>query len=325
MSRRLQSATAVSVALTFFVVSAFRPDQIDIFVTVRVFLVASLLLATLGAIIAAARGLAPWTRAILPFLASLEVGLVASHWMPRIVGVVSLGIADVALLGFALWTIFQVRKSLGDSRPEQRIEQSLLRFFPFALSRVAAIELTIVASAFRVLPYIWFNQRPGAATYVETAKIKLLVFAMPVMLIPDLLFVHLFLPRAWLAGKITLDILDVYACFWVLGFFSTMASRPHELSGPILRFNQGMLSTAEMSAANIESVKVLGPQRGLGILGRRPDEARMVVGGVPAVEIRLRDPACVRGIFIRGCRSVNRLVVASDRPGDLAQMLTSSV
>jgi hypothetical protein len=315
---------AAIAASYYFVSSGLNWNGPDFGMSLRLFLVTLLILKTLQTIIAAVRKTEPWTRALVPLFLAAEVGLVASHQVPRLAGMISLAVLDVALLCFALWTVAQVRNTLSADHPEQALERSFNRFFPAHFSRVAAIELTIVASAFRAFRYVWYNQRYDGCSYTESAKIRLLVLAMPIMLLPDLFFVHFVLPAGWLVAKICLDALGVYACFWVLGLFATMASRPHDLTGPTIVLRRGILNSAELSPSAIERVDVLGPQRGFGKPGLPKDEAHLIVGGVPAVDIVLKEPAVVNGLLSRSPRCVRRIVVASDRPNELASRLVSA-
>src|SRR5579872_1121302 len=207
-------------------------------------------------------------------------------------------------------------------RPEDARESSLRRILPQPLARATAIEWTIVTSAFDAFRHVWNAQTYHATTYVETAKLRLLVFAMPIILVPDLVFVHLVLARAPFALKLGLDVLGIYAVLWVLGAFPTMASRPHELDGDLIRLHRGIFKIAEIPRAAIENVRVL-ERRGRKRSAEK-DVAVLSVGGVPDVEIALSTPVTVRGSGLAQSIRVKKVVVGSDRPSDLVAALTRS-
>lgn len=291
----------------------------------RFALIAVLALRSTAILFSAARRQTPASRILIPLLVLLEIVLVGGQVVTRVAGAVAIAGLDLVLVGFALWTVVQVHKSRRDMYPEAALENALLAYFPRPFAKVAAIELTIVASAFRAFPYAWNVQRYGLWSYVETAKIRFLVFVLPITIVPDVIFLHLVLPSHLLWLKLLLDLLEVYACLWVLGLYATMVARPHAIvdGGNAIRIHRGILNSTEIRRDTIEAIAPLGAQRGFGIRSRA-GEARLTVGGVPAVSITLKSPVAIVSLFAK-TRMATKLLVATDAPLEFCRQLSPVV
>lgn len=299
-------------------------DMQCVLFALRCFLIPLLLWKTAGLTLKVFRGQLSPLRLALPLLILIEVALVGAHFISRQAGMVSLGLVDVAVLGLAIWTCFQIRSSFKSEHPERILERSLLRFFPQPFSRVAAIELTIVASSLGAFRHLWNNQKYDATTYVENAKIRLLVFALPVMLVPDLIFVHLVIPGHLLVLKIVLDALGVYGCLWILGIFATMSTRRHEIRPSSVKLHRGILNTIEFDPRSLQSATRMPMQRRFRCVDKTMPEAHLTVRGVECVEILLKEPARAENLFGFGRKQVLRVLVASDQPDELCKRLFDS-
>lgn len=150
--------------------------------------------------------------------------------------------------------------------------------------------------------------RPSYASYVNGSKVPMLAMLLTLSIVPDAFLLWLLLPHRlwWLA--IILDVLEVWSCVWLFGFYGTMIARPHEIGEKNAVFYNGILKRVQVDRAEIVAVRALGTPKRRALPRTRGDgSAVLVMGGVPVVEVQLR----------RG----ERVFVASDAPHALCGML----
>ena len=268
------------------------------------------------------RGKIPATRLIVPVIILIAALLVANQIVPRAVAAAASISMDVALLGACLWFAASYRHSNGaPSTPELRLEHALSKFFPFWFARLVSAELTILSHAFAGAKAFVDPRRGTMHSYIQGSKIVIAGVVMAVAVVPDAFFFWLLLPHKlwWLAA--VLDVLDVWACFWLFGIYGTMVRRPHEIEAHRVVFRNGIWQRVDVDPRVIRHARVLGVVKRRKLARRGDASSVLAFGGVPIVEVVLDAPAREHCYFLEKPREVRHIFVASDAPDVLCSEL----
>ena len=119
-------------------------------------------------------------------------------------------------------------------------------------------------------------------------------------------------------------ILYVYAIFWILGFYASLAVLPHRLEDASIRLRYGALAEGFVPYEQIESVERMrrnSPKGGEG-LQFDPTEgaAYLAVGGKTDLTLNLRAPLTIEGL-LRESPPATIVHLAVDEPQKLAEVL----
>lgn len=140
--------------------------------------------------------------------------------------------------------------------------------------------------------------------------------------LPEIPIHHLFLSgRDWpiAAG---LDLVVAYSALWVLGVYGIMASRPHDVHSGTIVFHHGPFAQVTVPREDIEHAEVVQVERAREARRRHPDAYALSVPGGELVYVRLKRPARVLHAYpVSFERTVNALLVPSDRPRELCSLL----
>ncbi len=138
----------------------------------------------------------------------------------------------------------------------------------------------------------------------------------------ELLIFEILIPWAWL--RWLLLILGVYAVFWLLGFYASLATLPHRLEANALRLRYGLFAQALIPYGEIRSVKLANrrsPKSGDGPrLAPAENAVYLAVGGKTNVALTLRAPRTVSG-FSREIGPAATFCLRADEPKVLAREL----
>lgn len=266
--------------------------------------------------VAVRRGALPLTRLAIPALLLIAAILIANGVLPRPTAVAALFVLDIAFLTLCAslaWS-FARRADRAQSR-SAHLEHVLEKFFPEWFARFAVTDLLILSHASAGIRAFIDPGPPGMRTYIQGSKMGMGAVIMAAAIVPDAVFLALVIPQKmwWLAAA--LDVLDVWACLWFFGIYGTMVRRPHDISPHKIVLRNGIWETLEINPADIASASVAG------VVKRRrlpcaPGErvAFLSFGGVPLVDVKLKQPALARR-RLGAPRAVDRVFVASDAPG----------
>jgi hypothetical protein len=274
-------------------------------------------------------GLADWragrlppTRLILPALVAVEIGLLLVGRGSRSAFVSVLAVLELALIASAVVVLLKKRRRSGTDRPEDALGETFSAFFPPSLARIMASEIVLFGSALRFLLPPYRRAAASGFGYSEEAYMRFLPLLFAVVAPADLLFLGVVVHSPWLRWIITGS--DLYAFFWVLGFYVTMKRRPHRVEGGQVELNRGILNRVRFSRDLVDSAQPIGPfDLRSELKSYAPDAALLDARGSPLVEIRTKSQVPVESLFRMTPRSARRLIVSADRPSELCAALSA--
>lgn len=246
-------------------------------------------------------------RLIVPAVILVEVVLVWS-------GVIDLGDALLVVIGieamFFLVIIFVIvlavrrlrREHSAGSSPWKTLEQGLCLVLPRTAVRWAMLEPMLFAALIQ-----WASRRAKPTenefSYHKRSVLRALV-PLVVMVSPlELLIIHLLavalIPWSWV--KWVLLFLGIWAIFWVLGLYASLATHPHRMEETGLRLRYGLFAEGFIPYVEIGDTARASreaPRFGEG-LSHIPEEDAfyLVAGGKTDLTLRLKNPRSVRGFF----------------------------
>jgi hypothetical protein len=150
--------------------------------------------------------------------------------------------------------------------------------------------------------------------------VLLIVLVSPVEVLVIELLLQAFLPLLWL--RLLVLFLEVYAVFWILGFYASRVALPHRLEETGLRlyhgiFAEGFIPYAQM--CRVQQLKRKAPEWGDG-LQIVENESYLAIGGNTNVTLELCSPIALHG-FLRPTKPVQTLRLAFDEPKLFVQNL----
>lgn len=259
-----------------------------------------------------------WSRLLLPAILLLSIAGLgttqAASWTGSvIVRLVIAGLCEVAFLAVA---IYELRRRARDDAPiEARMARALEALVPPRLAHLIAFELAILGAAWRFALGGWRRPVPAGFTYHRESGLRMLLLALPLLLVGDVLLLELvLLPHAapWL--RIALHALSIYGLVWLVGLYASVRGRPHRIAGGQLALHRGLLGRMTVPVADIAEAMPLPAfaddwKRRAYCAGA----LRMDIAGPPILELQLRAPARRTGVLGEGPPGM-RVLVAVDDP-----------
>jgi hypothetical protein len=192
---------------------------------------------------------------------------------------------------------------------------------PAGIARVAAMELVIVSSALGA-PLRGRRQRDAGLTfsYNETARLRLLIVAGPLLLLFEGIVINQLLgpDHFWL--RTLHAALCLYATLWIWGAYSVMKLRPHRIDGDDLWVHRGVWRHFHVSLGEVTGVRAITEAPAPG------DDARVLtftITGTERVELTLRSPIVAMG-FLTPLRPADRIVVSADDAAEFCEVVARS-
>ncbi len=150
--------------------------------------------------------------------------------------------------------------------------------------------------------------------------VLLVVLVSPVEVLVIEVLLQAFLPLLWL--RILVLVLEVYAVFWILGFYASRIVLPHRFEEKGVRLYHGIFAEGFVPYTEIlgvERARQKAPEWGDG-LQKAGDKAYLAIGGNTDVEIKLHSPRALHS-FLRLMDPVDTVHLAVDDPGGFASEL----
>ena len=258
----------------------------------------------------------PGTRLLLPAIILAEgLGLILTH-TSHLALHLRLGTAlalEILLLVLAVrgW---RAARSLPGAWPEERIAAAFEAFVPPRAARLMALELVLLGSALRFLFGGFRADAPTGFSHHREAALRAILPAIPLMIPGDFLLVHALFKGAapWL--RWALHGSTIYAVLWLVGFYATLKTRPHQLRDGQLELHLGLLKSVSFPVSHLLSASRL-PEfdddwaRHAHMKGVQ----KLVAKGNSILELRLSEPVRVTGLLGPG-RPTDRLAVSVDDP-----------
>jgi hypothetical protein len=264
----------------------------------------------------ARRGALPWTRLLLPAVLLLEgAGLSGLHGTSAAgrVRVVTALMLEIALVTFA---VLRLRHLDPDSAefPEDRLAGALEAFLPPRAAKLVATECVVLGMGLRFALGGWRQVPPAGFSYSREAVLGALLPALPLLLLGDLTLLEVLLRHMAAGWRVLIHLLDLYGILWILGLWSAMRLRPHQIRDGVLHANHGFLRRAAIPLASIESVEAVpllleGPEKA----AYRRDAHVLAAAGPPQLRLTLKSPLPALGLF-GGRRPKGRVILAVDDP-----------
>jgi hypothetical protein len=195
-----------------------------------------------------------------------------------------------------------------------------------ALLTMSVTQFVVIASALCFLCGGFRRPLPEGFSYVRTWASMPLLFAIPLLTVPEMLVLDFVLWNAP-AWRTASDVVHVYAMLWCVGIAATARARPHRCEPDRVRLRFGCLRRLDLDRKNIARVSVRGSledpaarKRAVGLGG---DVMVMTLSGVPAVELILHEPVAVRSLIGR-VSAIRRVLVAVDEPAAFAKAIVAA-
>lgn len=205
------------------------------------------------------------------------------------------------------------------------LERSLMLALPRKIARLIVHEPKIIISLFR---WIFGRVKPSKNEFGYHKRSILRMFVPLVILTApiELLVVHLLLdilvPWGWV--KWVVLIVSVYAIFWLLGFYASVATLPHRLEKNGIRmrygaFTEGFIPYEEIADIQYSNQRPPKYHDGLQV-SKEDDIAYLVVGGNTNITLSLRTPHSLRG-FLEESKPFSAFHLVADEPERFLQEL----
>ncbi|CAN5727107.1 hypothetical protein BH24ACT22_BH24ACT22_20290 [soil metagenome] len=166
--------------------------------------------------------------------------------------------------------------------------------------------------------------REGEFSYHKRSTLDMfvlmIVLVSPVEVLVIELLLQAFLPLLWL--RVLILFLEIYAVFWILGFYASRILLPHRFEETGLRLYHGIFAEGFIPYSEIQSVersRRKPPEWGDG-LQTAGDEAYLAIGGKTDVTLEFGSSRSLQG-FLRRTKSVDTVHLAVDEPKAFARAL----
>jgi hypothetical protein len=205
---------------------------------------------------------------------------------------------------------------------EERLARALGRALPRAIARTLAMEWVIARSAFA-----WRGAAPTARegersfAYATESPLHVLLMVYPLLVAGDALVLWVVLPPRLAYVHVVAAALGVYGFVWLLGVYRTLVARPHVVDGAYLHVHRGILGSARIPLAEVETAVTL-PE---GDVEPPPDAAGRSAHHLDVqgrrVLLVLRKAAACTGYL--GAADARRIVVSATEPDGLRRALVA--
>jgi hypothetical protein len=261
-------------------------------------------------------GRLPATRLLLPAVLLAEgLGLTMAGASPAATHVrfaTAAGL-EVLLLVLAVRTLRQTR-SLPGQWPEDRIATAFAAFVPPRAAQLMSLELVMLGSAFQFLLGGYRQAAPGGFSHHREAALRAILPALPLMIPGDFLLTSTLLKglAPWLSW--VLHGSSIYAVLWLVGFYATLKTRPHQLREGQLELHLGLMKSVALPANQVLSATPLPTfDDDWARHAHMKGVEKLVAKGNTILELKLSSPVQVRGLLGLG-RPTDRLAVSVDDP-----------
>lgn len=262
------------------------------------------------------RGRLPWTRLLIPAALLIEgLGLLLSPapgpWRAaKIATALTLELGLLALMAHRLWRLPPEPGVL----PEDHLAKPLETFLPPRAARLIAMECVVLGMGLRFLLGGWRTVPPAGFGYSREAVLGALLPVLPLLLLGDLTLLEILLRRLAPGWRVLIHLLDLYGILWMLGLWSAMRLRPHQIRDGILHLHLGFIRRASIPLASIETVETVphfmdDPEKA----AFRRHAYILAAAGPPQLLLKLRDPLPATGLF-GPLRPQARVILAVDEP-----------
>lgn len=192
------------------------------------------------------------------------------------------------------------------------------------MSAPASADRIIFAHALTGFRAIVRPPAPTAFSYASQSYLPMLVALLAVGAPPDVILRHLIVPHAFWLVNVAIDLLSISSVLWIAGLWGTVVSHPHELCDETVTFRQGILRIVEVPRTAIIAVQYVDPAQTKAQIRRRYAGAVILrSGATPMLCVSCApNAATVRSYPLYRRRPVSEIVVAADRPRELAALLT---
>lgn len=265
---------------------------------------------------------------LLPVLVVIEVALVRMDILDLGDAVLLLLALEVLLLAFGGTLMLSGVREYRRNRAAgfdgwSALEGGLAVLLPRIAARLIISELRLfyclVRWAFRCT-----QPWEGEFSYHRRSTLDMLVLMIvlvtPVEVLVIELLLQAFLPLVWL--RMLVLFLEVYAVFWILGFYASRIVLPHRLEESGLRLHHGLFVEGFIPYSEIQRVEQAhrkAPEWGDG-LRLAGHEAYLEIGGNTDVTLELHSPRSLHG-FLRPTPPVSAVHLAVDEPKAFARQL----
>lgn len=208
--------------------------------------------------------------------------------------------------GLGSWTAFEEGLSLVLPRPAAKLAVSEPRMFVC------------------LLRWVFRRTHQGEDEFGYHKK-SVMGMLLPLVLITtplEVLIFEILIPWAWLRWGFL--IVGVYALFWLLGFYASLATLPHRLQTDALLLRYGLFAQALVPYREISCAKLAdrrSPRSGDGLQPAPAENAvYLAMGGKTNVTLTLRSPRTVSG-FLREAGPAATFHLWTDEPERLIREL----
>lgn len=179
-------------------------------------------------------------------------------------------------------------------------------------------------SIFYYAVFIWFHktkkQKSGAYAYHKTSQIKTMVIVFSILIAIEGVVLH-FIIQLWsnIAAWI-FTVLNIYALIYMVGLYNSTRFLPHIIYQDKLILRLGYQSSIELDISNIETIKSVGYQGGIGEKIPKTTYYSLLNMDTPQYEILLKEPVLMKGAYGRK-RHVKTVVFRADEPNEMMDQI----
>jgi hypothetical protein len=273
------------------------------------------------------RGELRWSRLLLPGIFLVEGlgiwwGDGGSAWQSvRLATAIVLELAVIALAIHHLW-----RAPRSDELTEDRLARPLENLLPPRISRLIALELTVLGSALRYVFGGWRQPARAGFTYHREAALRMFLPVLPLMAAADVVLLELvILPNVARWIRIAVHILALYGVLWIIGLWASLRARPHHIRDGRAILHRGLLRHLELPLDQIASVGAMPTfSDDWKLRAYRKRAIRVDVAGPAILELRLHAPIRAIGVLGPG-RASDHVLVAVDDPAAFTAALGAAL
>jgi hypothetical protein len=255
---------------------------------------------------------------LLPFLILVEIVLFRFDVIDFRSALLIAVLFEIAILAMAARQVVATAQAYGRNRRAGQdgwtaLTGGLETFVPNTAARAITIEIQMWYYLGKWL-FRKNHRSENEFTYHRNSRLMALAVIMLFVTPAEVLLLALLIPWAWLDW--VLGIAAVYALFWIVAVYVSMAGRPHKLGETALFIHSGVLSGGEIPYLIIESAALTQSGKGSGDglkVYPTEKEAFFSIGGEVNIKIYLREPVTLDN-WIKKTAPVTAVFLAADEP-----------
>jgi hypothetical protein len=225
---------------------------------------------------------------------------------------------EIAIMAVAARQVIATARAYGRNRQAGQdgwtaLAGGLETFVPDAAAKAITIEIQIWYYLGKWL-FRKNHRSENEFTYHRNSRLMALAVIMLFVTPAEVFLLALLIPWAWLDW--VLGIAAVYALFWIVAVYASMAGRPHRLGQTSLFIHSGVLSGGEIPYSIIESATLTRSGKGSGDglkVYPTEKEAFFSIGGEVNIKLSLREPVTLDN-WIKKAAPVTAIFLAADEP-----------